>query len=213
MNIKELIKNTFGVILALTIMVFVIVYSCFGTGEKLKETLTITIGFFGGFATLGAAYIAACLFNGWTITQKYSNALKASESINETFQIFIQEYDNYIDILWRSRTNPDEYIIETIKYFNNLVRQKNILIDSIFVCKLSFNEIDFEKIEIQIRKIDNALKNTHPAKIASEYNGYIDSIYVEENHNFTVLRYNLQNIYLKDIRQPMLEYLLKEALS
>lgn len=73
-NTEELIKNTFGVILALTVIVFVavlILYGCSGISEPLKETMTITIGFFGGFATLGAAYIAANLFNDWRVEKNY----------------------------------------------------------------------------------------------------------------------------------------------
>lgn len=48
---KELIKNTFSVVLALTIITFVVVfiaYGCSGVSDRLKETLTITTGFFGG---------------------------------------------------------------------------------------------------------------------------------------------------------------------
>lgn len=68
MNTKELIKNTFGTVATLTIAIFVIVFIAYGYTDiegQLKETLTITIGVFGGLATLGAAYIAANLFNDW----------------------------------------------------------------------------------------------------------------------------------------------------
>ncbi|ENV46064.1 hypothetical protein P255_01410 [Acinetobacter brisouii CIP 110357] len=68
MEVSNNIKSTFGVILALTIIFFIVVfiwYGCSNTKDQLKETLTLTIGFFGGLATLGAAYIAAAMYNDW----------------------------------------------------------------------------------------------------------------------------------------------------
>lgn len=74
MNTQKLFKRTFGVVIGLTIIFFIIVciaYGYAGVVDQLKESLTITIGFFGGFTTLGAAYIAANLFNDWRDEKKY----------------------------------------------------------------------------------------------------------------------------------------------
>jgi len=68
MEIGNKINNALAVILALTIIFFVVVFiwlGCAGTKDLPKETLTITISFFGGIATLGAAYIAASLYEDW----------------------------------------------------------------------------------------------------------------------------------------------------
>lgn len=78
-NTKELIENTFGAVTALTIIAFVVVFIAYGSSEvddQLEKTLTITIGFFGGFATLGAAFIAANLFNDWKEQQKHQNSIQ-----------------------------------------------------------------------------------------------------------------------------------------
>jgi len=83
MNTKELIKNTFGTVAVLTIAIFVIVFIAYGYTDvegQLKETLTITIGVFGGSATLGAAFIAANLFNDWK--EQHNVQILANEAIN-----------------------------------------------------------------------------------------------------------------------------------
>lgn len=93
MDTKKLIENTFGAVLALTITTFVVVfiaYGCSGVGDRLKETLTITIGFFGGFATLAAAYIAANLFNDWR--EQHNKQVLADEA-KDTFHLFHKQRD------------------------------------------------------------------------------------------------------------------------
>lgn len=68
MNANNLIKNTLGIVLALAIIFFVVVFiwfGCAGIKDHLKETLTLTISFFGGLATLSAACVAIYLFNDW----------------------------------------------------------------------------------------------------------------------------------------------------
>jgi len=93
MNTKKLIKNTFGTVAALTITIFVtffIAYGCADVKDQLKETLTITIGFLGGFATLGAAYIAANLFDDWRVIEDHKSK---NEHINNAKNSFLDLQD------------------------------------------------------------------------------------------------------------------------
>lgn len=58
-----------GVVIALTTFflfaIGVILYFYWGDPSAVKDALSTTASFFGGFATLGAAVIAAYLFNDW----------------------------------------------------------------------------------------------------------------------------------------------------
>lgn len=215
-RIKSLIITICGTVTCLAVIFFFVTFVLFLHNDveyALKEALSISVSFSSVLATLGAAIIAASLFNDWTTTQFYTNALRASENLNETFMTFIQNYEKYIEILWLSRSKPEPYIVETIEYFNNFIKQKKNFDDAIWVSKLSFKEINFEELEIQLGKIESALKNAHPYNPTFQYSGYVDSIYLEENHNFNVLKRNLEDTYTNQVRQPMLNYLLKKALT
>lgn len=91
MNIKILINKTFKIILLITLCTFLIVwcvYFLYGISDPVEKTLSITVGFFGGFATLGAAYIAANLFNDW---KDQHNTSIISEHAKKAFNLIHNE--------------------------------------------------------------------------------------------------------------------------
>lgn len=80
MNIRKEIKNTFAAVLALTLIMVVVLTLINGpTNYKqaqpflmpLKEALATTANYFGGIASLGAAYIASLLFIDWREVEKF----------------------------------------------------------------------------------------------------------------------------------------------
>ena len=99
MNTKELIRSTFGTVAVLTIAISVIVFIAYGYTDvegQLKETLTITIGVFGGSATLGAAFIAANLFNDW----KEQHNKQVENQLILTIVNNFNKLDNLMTVPW-----------------------------------------------------------------------------------------------------------------
>lgn len=162
---KELIKNTFSVVLALTIITFVVVfiaYGCSGVSDRLKETLTITTGFFGGLATLGAAYIAAKLFNKWTDEQLGITKSQISKEVLDILVKLTSDAETYYfkaayyaDI-YEQRYCKDlskEYLFSTILEARNSHQMKDE-----YNSKLDFNLIIFfEKIKLYETVFDVSL--------------------------------------------------------
>ncbi|WP_147387782.1 hypothetical protein [Acinetobacter sp. WCHAc010052] len=69
------------------------------TEQPLKDTLSITASFFGGFTTLTAAYIASRLFNDWKDQQRHQNSLEFAKIVLDSYKVFDRSYDDLIDIL------------------------------------------------------------------------------------------------------------------
>lgn len=229
MNTKELIKNTFGAVLALTIIIFVVVliaYGCSGIASPLKEALIITIGFFGGFATLGAAFIAAYLFNDWRDQHNKQVKNQFSLSAFNQFEIFkksifdmqraIIKLSCYVDMV-KSNPNinqdtiPADYNAETI----SLVERKTNEIDLEFheliqkIKDMSIVINDREENKIKIQKYFELLKDVHanterPSKLDD-----VDDLQLLLNYHTAIsLGYTkLQNSIEESTVNPILEQL------
>jgi len=66
MNISKLASTVILATVFSTIFLFAIIFYLYGGGsDALRDALSMTAGFFGGIATLVAAYIATKLFNDW----------------------------------------------------------------------------------------------------------------------------------------------------
>lgn len=76
MTLKDSVQTAIFVVGIFTILVFGASYyfvlaDTKPTDQPLKDALAITASFFGGFATLTAAYVASRLFNDWREQKKY----------------------------------------------------------------------------------------------------------------------------------------------
>ena len=66
MNISKMASTVILATVFSTIFLFAIIFYLYGGGsDALRDALSMTAGFFGGIATLVAAYIATKLFNDW----------------------------------------------------------------------------------------------------------------------------------------------------
>ena len=74
----------------LAFSVFWILYFYWGDASAVKDALSTVTGFFGGFATLGAAVVAGYLFNDWK--DEYSQSLNGSILLD-----FLKELDTLED--------------------------------------------------------------------------------------------------------------------
>lgn len=88
MDLKQKISHTFGVVLALTLIIIVVLFIINGPIQHhqphpflspLKDAISTTGDYFGGIAALAAAYIASLLFTDWRNPHKatfYTNECK-----------------------------------------------------------------------------------------------------------------------------------------
>ncbi|ENV34301.1 hypothetical protein [Acinetobacter gerneri] len=136
---KKLIPNTFGSVLALTIISFVVIYIWFGCSDfperdQLKESLTLTATFFSAYATLGAAYIAANLFNDWRAQKKYEIiaqlTLDASLDLiraKDTFHFYLFQYIYKTDeITYKQVDDVVFHAISKIDLLNQVLERYNM---------------------------------------------------------------------------------------
>ena len=100
MTLKDSVQTAFLIVGFFTLLIFGASYyfvlsDANPTQQPLKDSLSITASFFGGFATLTAAYIASRLFNDWRDEQSYINkknevdkAILTIDSMNDALFVF-----------------------------------------------------------------------------------------------------------------------------
>lgn len=96
MKIKDQVQTVFLICCVISIILFGFIYSLMvkdinNLAETVKESFSLTASFFGGIATLAAAYIATILFNDWKDQEKYKLHLKFIESISSDCIVLISE--------------------------------------------------------------------------------------------------------------------------
>lgn len=153
MNIKILINKTFRIILLITLCTFLIVWCVYllnNVSEPIEKTLSTTVGFFGGFATLGAAYIATGVFNSWK--DQHNKNLESA---------ILLEYLKTIDMI-REVILPYYYGLKvySIKELNNrnlFNEEKLIEYDSLVILEIFFYYQE-KYIDLQLHKWSSSNK-------------------------------------------------------
>ncbi|RDF51892.1 hypothetical protein DWA18_17095, partial [Acinetobacter baumannii] len=95
-KIKAILIDTFGWIASICIMFFFFtlwLYSYNGIESPLKEAWSLTISVLSALATLGAAIIAAKLFNDWREQEQYN---QKSSQINKVI-MNAEEFEKIIN--------------------------------------------------------------------------------------------------------------------
>ncbi|MBD0079922.1 hypothetical protein LDY14_09730 [Acinetobacter baumannii] len=98
------------ILLLLLICIFGILYFYWGNSKAIQDSLSTTGSIFGAIATLGAAGIAAYLFNDWR--EEHNHNLKSS---------ILLEYLNRLDILEEVSTR----YLDTLKYHSKYYSTHN----------------------------------------------------------------------------------------
>ncbi|EIB7122425.1 hypothetical protein AW812_RS14395, partial [Acinetobacter baumannii] len=94
MKIKDQVQTVFLICCVISIILFGFIYYLLPNdpqNSKIKDSLSLTASFFGGIATLAAAYIATILFNDWKDQEKYKLHLKFIECISNDCTVLISE--------------------------------------------------------------------------------------------------------------------------
>ena len=192
---------TFSIFIAVIISVFLafsifgILYFYWGDVSAVKDSFSTVAGFFGGFATLGAAVVAGYLFNGWKITEDHKTK---NMHINNAVNTFLGlqnilktkttqaphilailgspviEFSNQIQII----TNINEFQIDILYSLRAL--KVHIQLFAIVSGKLAlYNE--FEKVideiesEIQTKyeKLCSSIPSSQSDEILNYFNDYL----------------------------------------
>ncbi|SSW84757.1 Uncharacterised protein [Klebsiella pneumoniae] len=117
------------ILLLLLISIFGILYFYWGNSKAIQDSLSTTGNIFGAIATLGAAGIAAYLFNDWreehnhnfksSILLEYLNRLDILEEISNRYLSSLKYhskiYSSQYKAMFSSGTSP-EVFIELIEY-------------------------------------------------------------------------------------------------
>lgn len=139
--------------LFLVFSIFGILYFYWGDVTAVKDSLSTIAGFFGGFATLGAAVIAAYLFNDWKDEQLGVTRSQISKEVLEILVKLTADAESYyfkatsyagIYEQQHSRDLSREYLFSTILEARNSHQMKaeyNAKLDSNLI-------IFFEKIKL-----------------------------------------------------------------
>ncbi len=116
-ELKKILIYTIKWVVSLTFLFFIIILIIFkltGVQSVFKEALSISVSFFSGLATLGAAIIAARLFQTWKTQHSYV------EQINILSQM-IETIDEILSYLEAARQNENlERIILQLPYDLNI---------------------------------------------------------------------------------------------
>lgn len=206
MNIKILINKTFRIILLITLCTFLIVwcvYFLYGISDPVEKTLSITVGFFSSFSTLGAAYIAANLFNDWKSHQRYLNKKDFSKSLKTLIYRVDKAIYNYRDKLADIRIidkteisleelvvfmNSHDELIDTISNLDALMNEANIYFR---------NDINlFTDMQRYLEELKQATDNIHPL---ISHNKNMQAKYLEETIRLEKLGLNLIKHYKENI--------------
>ena len=146
MTLKDSVQTAILVVGIFSLLIFCASYYFVlidpdSSNYPLKEALSITASFFGGFATLTAAYIASRLFNDWKDQQRHQNALVFAQTTLQsykTFKIslelledevillneFLQDNDlatdnNFINEFYEKLTDEAYQMLTTFHYFHD----------------------------------------------------------------------------------------------
>ncbi|MEG1695796.1 MAG: hypothetical protein RRZ32_00470 [Acinetobacter sp.] len=139
-DIKSLLINTFGTIFCLWVIFFFVTYILFlhnGVQGALKESWSASLTFFSVLATLGAAVIAAYLFNDWKIQHNKTVEKEMAWNVIQKFDIadthIAQFKDSFYFFKYRFNflleMSDDEYKNLNIDLQNILLELKGVVLE------------------------------------------------------------------------------------
>lgn len=175
MSSKFLIRKSFGIALLCISIVFVLTFIVLNQyspkmADIITNSLTISAGFFGGIATLTAAYVASKLFNDWRDEKKYDleNSL-LSNILNNLNPMYVelltirndffnlkgidQAYILKSDYIKSNRINILEFMLKSYSPIKTYCKVKSDpKLDDLYkkfekycFCLMNFNEIIFQE--------------------------------------------------------------------
>ncbi|CAA0187961.1 hypothetical protein [Acinetobacter baumannii] len=189
MTIKDIAQTSFLVCGVITIFLFGFIYylmmnESVSSIALIKDSINLTASFFGGIATLVAAYIATLLFNDWKDQEKYKIHLKFIECVANDSLVLITEL--------RKIAYPTSKIKNAIKIYKKddkntefTVEKIRALIDENYEANL-FMAKYFKAVRYSIDRYSKFSKDTslnlYKNLIILEYSNYAQykSVYIND---------------------------------
>ncbi|MDH2587144.1 hypothetical protein [Acinetobacter baumannii] len=199
LELSKFLISICGWIFLLSVCFFLVVLSIFITDEvqqPFKETLTLTLSFLSALATIGAAIIAARIFQTWKAQHSYIEQTKLLVEMVETVHNLLfaigdaRQNDNLKDIFlgYNSKIPMNEAFTQQInraKLLDNFVSKLNTLENQIYLLNnekrvrriFSKDELggkSFEKLIILITTIQADISYIYEILSVNNGNGAFD---------------------------------------
>ncbi|MGE8607756.1 MAG: hypothetical protein ACN6OA_04090 [Acinetobacter baumannii] len=152
--------------LILTILLFCILGILFfywGDYAAVKDSLSTIGGIFGGITTIGAAVIAAYLFNDWKIQHNKSIEVQLSLLMIEKFEIFDEQITSLYGPIGTAYDLGDHELMESAVNDFKQHRQKKLLEIRISFLKVSAAIENCSLFSGDIEEVKNQLKSAKSA--------------------------------------------------
>ena len=175
----------------LFITVFAILYFYWGDETAIKDALSTTGSFFGGFATLGTALVASYLFNDW---REQHNKNVESQLCMKAFD-YIQGFEFELVDIERFTilylVNPDKNSLH--EKFNNNLERLNVVADKssvvlsdlgFFIPKKEYNEKFKPQFDIIIDQLEQYI-HTYDSTFRSYISNPRDEVFIEKYRDLT----------------------------
>ncbi len=153
-----------------------------GYTSALKDSLSITAGFFGGITTLVAAYIASQLFNDWKDQQNHQNTVQFGMEVYSAFK----EFDRFFIEISHGLIKNDVYLKGALEK-NDLTLILQYLSEGTEISKLE-NELT-SKFMILHDSIINYCVVTNQENIIEEHLGETEQSIAEFCKNLSQIRF------------------------
>lgn len=192
MNISKMASTVILATAFVTIFIFAFLFYLY---EDLKDALSDTASFFGGIATLVAAYIATQLFNDWKVVKQYEIKLDYVSTIKK-------QTKELISFITSNRRNFVKYKFK-IKSPNLTMQDFNIFLNEIHEIEnevvLRLNLISLEMNELYFLKTQKP-QDPMVDKLAEKIK-YFDKIGVNKNNYHDVWEKRLTTLVFDDYFQ------------
>lgn len=192
MNKSVVIFSITVAAIILTFLLFsilAILFKYWGDTTSVKDSLSIISGIFGGITTLGAAIVAAYLFNDWKVQH------------NKTIE------NNFINDVIDKFNAADNQATEIVVYFNN--------IKGFFLINLMCDEVTVAEFDLEIKglysRLDSLRILINSIRNSSErYSKFMNCLYSDEEEqmflNINTLLYSLSQINDVNERYRVISY-------
>ncbi|CAI3119489.1 hypothetical protein MWMV2_MWMV2_03691 [Acinetobacter oleivorans] len=143
-----------------------ILFFYWGDHTAVKDSLSTVSGIFGGITTIGAAVIAAYLFNDWKIQQRYQNTLQFGLDVYSNFKILDDKFTQIKNELCLVQAHYEAHVVpkrtNALDYFldkSEEISRKNL---EILIAFNKFHEsyLNYLIVTDQENKIDETLPYT-----------------------------------------------------
>ncbi len=196
MSISKLASTVILATSFATLFLFVFLFYLYGGGDgALKDALSMTASFFGGIATLVAAYIATQLFNDWRVVKQYEIKLDYVLAIKK-------QTTELIGFINSNRRNFVKYKFK-IKSPNLTMPDFNVLLNEMHEIEnevvLRLNLISIEMNELYFLKTQKP-QDPITVELAGKIK-YFDKIGVDENNYHDVWEKRLATLVFDEYFQ------------